>query len=164
VGVPETVTEGGFTMFDLLPFKRRSNAPDAISEMDDMIKKMWFGFPFHNLQEDMDIGWSPRLDVSETDEAMEIIADLPGMEKKDINVSLEDDLLIIKGERKEEKEQKNKQYHTIERRSGSFYRALRLPVEVQIEKSQATFKDGVLTLKLPKTAESKKKVAQIEIK
>lgn len=151
-------------MFDLLPFKRRSNLPDAISEMDDMIKKMWYGFPFSNLQEDLDIGWSPRLDVSETAEAMEIVADLPGMEKKDINVSLEDDLLIIKGERKEEKEQKNRQYHTIERRSGSFYRSLRLPVEVQIEKSQATFKDGVLTLKLPKTAESKKKVAQIEIK
>ena len=151
-------------MFDLLPFKRRSNVPNTISDMDDMIRRMWYGFPFHNLQEDTDIGWSPRLDVSETDEAMEIVADLPGMEKKDIKVSLEEDLLIIKGERKEEKESKDKHYHTIERRSGSFYRAVRLPVEVEIEKSQANFKDGVLTLKLPKTKDSKKKVAQIEIK
>jgi HSP20 family protein len=151
-------------MFDLLPFKRRSAAPSVFSEMDDLVKKMWFGFPFHNLQEDMDIAWSPRLDVSETENGLEIVADLPGMEKKDIQVSLEDNLLTIQGERKEEKESKEKQYHTIERRSGSFYRALRLPVEVEKDKVEAAFKDGVLTLRLPKSKEAKKKVAQIEIK
>jgi HSP20 family protein len=151
-------------MFDLLPFKRRSAAPSVFSEMDDLVKKMWFDFPFHNLQEDMDIAWSPRLDVSETENGLEIVADLPGMEKKDIKVSLEDNLLTIQGERKEEKESKEKQYHTIERRSGSFYRALRLPVEVEKDKVEAAFKDGVLTLRLPKSKEAKKKVAQIEIK
>jgi HSP20 family protein len=151
-------------MFDLLPFKRRSAAPSVFSEMDDLVKKMWFGFPFHNLQEDMDIAWSPRLDVSETENGLEIVADLPGMEKKDIQVSLEDNLLTIQGERKEEKESKEKQYHTIERSSGSFYRALRLPVEVEKDKVEAAFKDGVLTLRLPKSKEAKKKVAQIEIK
>jgi HSP20 family protein len=151
-------------MFDLLPFKRRSAAPSVFSEMDDLVKKMWFDFPFHNLQEDMDISWSPRLDVSETENGLEIVADLPGMEKKDIKVSLEDNLLTIQGERKEEKESKEKQYHTIERRSGSFYRALRLPVEVEKDKVEAGFKDGVLTLRLPKSKEAKKKVAQIEIK
>jgi HSP20 family protein len=151
-------------MFDLLPFKRRSAAPSVFSEMDDLVKKMWFDFPFHNLQEDMDIAWSPRLDVSETENGLEIVADLPGMEKKDIKVSLEDNLLTIQGERKEEKESKDKQYHTIERRSGSFYRALRLPVEVEKDKVEAAFKEGVLTLRLPKSKEAKKKVAQIEIK
>lgn len=151
-------------MFDLLPFKRQSAVPNVFSEMDDVLKKMWYGFPFHNLEEGMDIGWSPRLDVSETDNGLEIVADLPGMDKKDINVSLEENLLTIKGERKEEKESKDKHYHTIERRSGSFYRAIRLPVEVEKDKVEAAFKDGVLTLRLPKTKESKKKVAQIEIK
>lgn len=151
-------------MFDLLPFKRRSAVPNVFSEMDDLVKKMWFGFPFHNLQEDMDIGWSPRLDVSETENGLEVVADLPGMEKKDIKVSLEDNLLTIQGEKKEEKESKDKQYHTIERRSGSFYRALRLPVEVEKDKVEAAFKDGVLTLRIPKSKEAKKKVAQIEIK
>jgi HSP20 family protein len=125
---------------------------------------MWFGFPFHNLQEDMDVAWSPRLDVSETDNNLEIVADLPGMEKKDITVTLEDNLLTIKGEKKEEKENKDKQYHTIERCSGSFYRAVRLPVEVEKDKIEAAFKDGVLTLRLPKSKESKRKAAQIEIK
>lgn len=151
-------------MFDLLPFKRRSGVPNVFSEMDDMVKRMWYGFPFHNLQEDLDVGWSPRLDVSETDTALEVVADLPGMEKKDINVTIEDDLLVIKGERKEEKEEKGKKFHTIERRSGSFYRALRLPVEVESDKIEAAFKEGVLTLKLPKSKKSKKKTAQIEIK
>jgi HSP20 family protein len=151
-------------MFDLLPFKRQSAVPNVFSEMDDMLKKMWYGFPFHNLEEDMDVAWSPRLDVSETDKGLEIVADLPGMDKKDINVSLEENLLTIKGEKKEEKERKDKHYHTIERRSGSFYRAIRLPVEVEKDKVEAAFKDGVLTLRLPKTKESKKKVAQIEIK
>jgi HSP20 family protein len=112
----------------------------------------------------MDIGWSPRLDVSETDNGLEIVADLPGMEKKDISVSLENNVLTIQGEKKEEKENKGKRFHTIERRSGSFYRALRLPVEVEKDKVEAVFKDGVLTLRLPKSKESKPKVAQIEIK
>ena len=151
-------------MFDLLPFKRRSAVPNVFSEMDDLVKKMWFGFPFHNLQEDMDIGWSPRLDVSETENGLEVVADLPGMEKKDIKVSLEDNLLTIQGEKKEEKESKDKQYHTVERRSGAFYRALRLPVDVEKDKVEAAFKDGVLTLRLPKSKEAKKKVAQIDIK
>jgi HSP20 family protein len=151
-------------MFDLLPFKRQSSVPNVFSEMDDLMKKMWYGFPFHNLQEDMDIAWSPRLDVSETDNGLEIVADLPGMEKKDISVTLEENLLTIKGEKKEEKERKDKHYHTLERRSGSFYRALRLPVEVEKDKIEASFKDGVLTLNLPKSKESKPKVAQIEIK
>jgi HSP20 family protein len=151
-------------MFDLLPFKRQSAVPNVFSEMDDMLKKMWYGFPFHNLEEDMDIGWSPRLDVSETDNNLEIVADLPGMDKKDINVSLEENLLTIKGEKKEERERKDKHYHTIERRSGSFYRAIRLPIEVEKDKVEAAFKDGVLTLRLPKSKEAKKKVAQIEIK
>lgn len=151
-------------MFDLLPFKRRSEVPSVFSEMDDLLQKMWYDFPFHNLEEGATLSWSPRLDVSETDKALEIVADLPGMDKKDINVSLDGDVLTIKGEKKEVKEKKDKHFHTIERRSGSFYRALRLPVAVENDKIEANFKDGVLTLTLPKSKEAAKKVAQIEIK
>lgn len=152
-------------MFDLLPSKkRRSDVPSIFSEMDDMLQKMWYDFPFHDLGADVELNWSPRLDVSETDKALEVVADLPGMEKKDIKVSLDGDLLTIKGEKKEVKETKDKHYHTIERRSGSFYRAVRLPVEVQNDKIEANFKDGTLTLTLPKSKEAEKKVAQIEIK
>lgn len=151
-------------MFDLLPFKRRSDVPNVFSEMDEMMKRMWFDFPFHNLEEDVNLAWTPRLDVSETDTALEVVADLPGMDKKDINVSLDGDLLTIKGEKKEVKEKKEKHYHSIERRSGSFYRAVRLPAKVEEDKIEAVFKDGVLTLTLPKSKETGKKVAQIEVK
>ena len=99
--------------------------------------------------------------LSETENGLEIVADLPGMEKKDIHVSLENDLLTIKGEKKEEKESKGKTYHTIERRGGSFCRAVRLPIEVEKDKIEAAFKDGVLTLKLLKSKAAKEKVAQI---
>jgi HSP20 family protein len=151
-------------MFDLMPFKRRSDLPNVFSEMDDMLQKMRFDFPFHNLGEDVNVSWSPRLDVCETDTNLEIIADLPGMSKEDIKVTMEGDLLTIQGEKKEESEQTNKQYHTIERRSGSFYRALRLPTEVEKENIEANFKDGVLTLTLPKSKEAQRNIAQIEIK
>ncbi len=115
---------GGHSIFDLMPFKRRSLTPSVLSEMDDLTRKMWLGFPFRNFQEDMDVGWSPRLDVSETEDGLEVVADLQGLEKKDIQVSLDDGLRTIKGEKNEEKESKDKRYHTIERRSGSFYRAV----------------------------------------
>ena len=70
-----------------------------------MVKRMWYGFPFHNLQEDLEIRLSPRLDVARPTMPWKSSADLPGLEKKDISISLEDDLLTIKGERKEEKRQ-----------------------------------------------------------
>lgn len=127
---------------------------------------MWSGFPFHNLilTEDKAMPWSPRLDVSETDDAIEVLADLPGLEKKDIDVSLEKDLLIIKGERKQEKEESGKHFQTIERRYGAFYRSLRLPAEVKTNKIEASFKDGVLKISLPKTEKSKRKIEHIEVK
>lgn len=150
-------------MFDLLPSKRRGELQNPFSEMEEMVKKMWLDFPFHNLAEDAAINWSPRLDVSESDKAIEVVADLPGLDKEDIKVSLDGDLLIIKGEKKEEKEKKDKQYHTIERRRGSFYRSMRLPVEVESDKIEASFKKGVLTLNLPKSKKSKK-TAQITVK
>lgn len=147
-------------MFELLPSpKSRRDVPHVINEMNDLLRRMWYGFPFHTVERDLDINWSPRLDVSETDQALQITADLPGLEKKDINISLEDDLLTISGERKEEREEKDKKYHTIERRSGSFFRSIRLPAEVERKRINAKFANGVLSITLPKSAESKRKKA-----
>lgn len=153
-------------MFDLLPFKRDRNLPDVFSEMENTLRKMWYGFPFQDLSlaTDEAMPWTPRLDVSETDTSVEVKADLPGLDKKDIDVSLDKDLLIIKGERKQEKEESGKHFHSIERRYGSFYRSLRLPAEVKTDKIEANFKDGVLKITLPKTEEAKKKIEHIQIK
>jgi len=100
--------------------------------------------------------------VSETDEALTVKAELPGIAEKDIDISISDGILTIKGEKKHEKEEEKACYHTVERRYGSFSRTMRLPTDVDSEKVDATFKDGVLRLALPKSEASKPR--KIEIK
>jgi HSP20 family protein len=107
-------------------------------------------------------GFSPAFDVSETDEQLTVKAELPGIAEKDIDISISDGILTIKGEKKHEKEEEDARYHTVERRYGSFSRTMRLPTDVDTEKVDATFKDGVLRLTLPKSAASKPR--KIEIK
>ncbi|MCB2182487.1 MAG: Hsp20/alpha crystallin family protein [Desulfobulbaceae bacterium] len=151
-------------MLDLVPFRRRhGGVPDVFEEMEDVFKKFWKGSLLPELTADFDTNWVPRLDVSETDESIEVVADLPGLDKKDIDISLDRDLLVIKGEKKEEHEETKKHIHRMERRYGSFYRAIRLPADVVSEKIDASFKKGVLKITLPKSEEAKKKVAHIDV-
>lgn len=103
-----------------------------------------------------------RMDVSETDTAVVVKMDLPGVAAKDIDISVDNNLLTIRGERKEEKEEtdKAKQYHRIERRFGSFSRSLPLPCAVNEGEAAAEFKEGVLSVTLPKSESAKpKKIA-----
>jgi len=109
-------------------------------------------------------GRPPIVDVAERENEYEITAELPGMEEKDIELTVSDDVLKIKGERKEEKEEKNKDYHISERRYGSYQRSFRLPEGVDDSKIEAKFKNGLLTVTLPKTAEAQKKSKKIEVK
>ncbi len=99
------------------------------------------------------------------EEKDEIVAkvELPGMEKDDIEVNIIDHRLTVKGEKKKEKEIKEENYYRSERSYGSFIRALDLPKEVQAEKAQASFKDGVLEIRLPKTEEAKKKEIKVKV-
>jgi len=99
--------------------------------------------------------WAPSLDLSETKDALVVKAEVPGMDPQDIQVSLQEQFLTIKGEKKLEKEEKDERYHRVERAHGAFTRAVRLPVMVDAEKVTATFKHGVLTVKLPKTPTAK---------
>lgn len=107
---------------------------------------------------------SPRVNVSESNGEIEVTAELPGVEEKQIDVSLADDMLTIKAEKKSETERKDKDYHLIERSYGSFERSLRLPCEVVADKVDATFKNGVLTVVLAKSPEAKSKVRKIAVK
>ena len=93
---------------------------------------------------------TPRIDVSESEEAVEIAAELPGMSEQDVDVSLTHDVLTIRGEKKQEHEDKQKNYHRIERSYGAFHRAIMLPAEVDAEKVDARFTNGVLRITLPK--------------
>ncbi len=106
---------------------------------------------------------SLRFDVSESDDALEVSAELPGLDEKDIEVSLENGLLTVKGEKKAESEQKGKNYHVTERRYGSFRRSFHLPDTVDEDKVQAKFDKGVLRVILPKVAEAKRKARKISI-
>lgn len=100
-------------------------------------------------------GWAPVLDVSETKEAVVVKAEIPGLDPKEIEVTLRGELLTIKGEKKEEKEEKDEHYHRTERAYGAFVRTVRLPVPVDGSKVAATFKNGLLMIKLPKTPAAK---------
>lgn len=112
-------------------------------------------------------GWqaiTPAVDIDETDKEMVVTAELPGVNEKDVEVNLAGDILTIKGEKKAEHEQKNGDSYYMERRFGSFSRSVRLPFEVKDEKVDAKFKDGVLTIHLPKPAELQRSVRRIEVK
>jgi HSP20 family protein len=150
-------------MLDLVPFKHSHGMPELFRDMDLVFKRMMNEFAQYDLGTDIDVAWNPRLDLIETKDNFEVRADLPGLDRKDIDISLDRDTLVIKGEKKIEKEESDKHFHRKERHYGSFYRAMRLPGEVEAEKIDATFKDGVLRIMLPKTEETRKKIAHVKI-
>jgi HSP20 family protein len=111
-------------------------------------------------------GWAatPAVDVTETDKAYEIAAELPGMGEENIEVKFAHGILTIKGEKQEEKEEKKKDYYLRERSFGSFERAFQVPEGVDTDKIEASFKKGLLTITLPKTADAQKATKKIEVK
>lgn len=106
--------------------------------------------------------WSPSVDVKETADAINIIADLPGLKKDDIKITLRDNTLQISGEKKKEEEEKDATYHRVERVYGAFSRTFTLPAMVDSSKINAVFKDGELRLTLPKVEEAKPKEISIK--
>jgi len=106
--------------------------------------------------------WWPALDVAERDESVIVKAELPGMTREDIDVSVEGNVLIISGEKKELEEDKKEDFYHVERRYGTFRRTITLPSDVDPSKIEATYRDGILTVELPKTEEAKPR--QIEVK
>jgi len=106
--------------------------------------------------------WMPAVDVYETEHNLTLKAELPGVDPKDIEARVEDGTLYLKGERKFEKESKKENYHRIERTYGSFIRSFALPTSVDADKVSAEYKDGVLTLTLPKKEEAKAKTITVQ--
>ena len=163
-------------MKDLLPWARRQPGgqvrtddehpmADLQRQMNALFENFWRGAdrPFAGL--DLPLGEGmPRTDVVETDNGVEISIELPGMEQKDVEVSLTGDSLTIRGEKKIEKQEDKKGYYVSERSYGSVYRSIPLPPGVDADKADATFKNGVLTVRLPQTAEAKEKVKRVEVK
>lgn len=133
--------------------------------------------PFQSVRDEIENLWSrvvgeggeswlaprlvPSVDLSETATAIEVRIDLPGMKPEDIDIQLANNMLTISGERKEEKEEKGKTFHRVERRQGSFSRTLSLPCAVVEDKVDAVFRDGVLNVTLTKTAESQSRKIKV---
>lgn len=105
----------------------------------------------------------PAVDIKEQDNSYLISAELPGMDEKDIAVEVQDDLLTVRGEKRAEREEKDKGYHLTERSYGSFTRSFRLPPEADAGKASASFSKGVLSISVPKSAEAHSKVKKIDI-
>jgi len=165
-------------MTDLIPWRRRKGniemARDVDGwmgsfhrEVDNLIDRFFgdgraglLGFP-----ENFGGGeFMPRMDISENDKAIKVTAELPGMDENDIDITLTQNSLTIKGEKKEETEEKEKDFYRIERRYGSFHRVIPLSAEVDETKAEADFKKGVLKITLPKTAEAQQAIKKIKVK
>ncbi|MBI1944265.1 MAG: Hsp20/alpha crystallin family protein [Deltaproteobacteria bacterium] len=107
--------------------------------------------------------WLPACDISETPEAYSVHAELPDMRKEDIKITVQDGLLTLMGERKMEKEEKNKRYHRVERSYGRFQRSFTLPTAVDENKVTATYRDGVLNVLVPKSTSGSAQPKEIRI-
>lgn len=142
-------------IFDRDPFQRLQK------QMDDLIASFsqeWDGGPW------LPADFQPSLDVSETDEAIQIRVDLPGIKPEEVDVEVRNNVLEITGERKEEREEKGKSWHRTERRVGRFARSLALPCDVQDDKVEAECTNGVLTIMLPKAEKAKSKKINVKAK
>ncbi len=104
----------------------------------------------------------PALDVTEDDEGLTLTAEMPGLDREDLEVSIDDHVLTLRGEKKEEETTEGANVHRVERRYGHFERHIRLPAYVDTEKVEASYKDGVLRLRMPKAEAAKAKIVQIK--
>jgi HSP20 family protein len=130
--------------------------------MDDFIERVFYGWP--TLQKTVDVAWRPRVDVYETDSEITIDLELPGLEKKDIKVEVKNNFLTISGERKREEKKEKAESHSVERHYGRFERTFGLPDTVAVDKVSAEFKNGVLSVTMPKTEKAIPRELDITVK
>jgi HSP20 family protein len=132
-------------------------------EMNRLFDNFFRGFEIEPFETRLGT-FSPSVNVVEDEKEIRVSAELPGINEKDIDVSLSRDSLTIRGEKKEEKEDKGKNYYRMERSYGSFTRTIPLPTEIDTDKVKAQFKKGILTVTLPKTAKAIKETKKIPVK
>lgn len=157
---------------DLLPAVwggRRGEEEWSLQSLQRQVNKLFDDFfrgfdlrPFAPMER---VGeFTPRIDVKETDKAFVVTAELPGMDEKDVEVMLSSDSLTLKGEKKQEKEEKGENFYRMERSYGSFHRVIPLPDGVDTSKVDASVSKGILTVNLPKTAKAREKAKKVTVK
>lgn len=161
------------SVHSLTPWKRKSGLEASgganplrslQSEVDSIFDNFFRGFSFAPAIVDEGGILAPKLDVAETEKEYQVTLEIPGVEEKDIDVSLSGDVLTIKGEKKAEEKEEGKNWHRVERSYGSFQRSFTLPDGVNSDKIEAGFKNGVLDVRIPKTGEVKLETKKISVK
>ena len=145
---------------ELVPWKPFGAVGALRKEMEDLWDKFFSGRLWPTMPGEE---WFPWADVSETKDNLVVKLELPGVDPKDVTVSVTDDLLSIKGEKKQKKEEHDERSHSVERYYGAFQRSFRLPRGVRTEKIEASFDKGVLKIVVPKSEEAKKKEIEIKV-
>ena len=148
-------------MAGLIPWRERSEIDHFKTEIDRLFDDFFVRRSFRRDFEEGD--WVPAVDISESEKEIIIHAEIPGVDAKDLDITLSGRTLTMKGERKQEQEEKKENYHRIERRYGSFSRSFELPSDVDESRVEAAYKDGVLTVNLPKIKEQSAKRKRVKI-
>ena len=147
----------------IIPWRPFRELEEVERRFDDIfgrpfVPAAWRRFPIREM------AWAPAVEVFEKEDKFVVRADLPGVKEEDIDVSIEGDMLTIKGEKESESEVKEESYYCCERSYGSFYRSIALPATVDSKKIEASYEDGVLEVSLPKAAKSKSKKVTVSAK
>lgn len=151
------------TLVKFSPTREMATFNNRLKKFFEDFDSPFFGNAVKNFNFNSNV-FTPRVDVTEDNDNLYVHAEIPGVDKKDVKVSVVGDILTISGEKKSEQRDENKNYYRIERTSGSFSRSFTLPAEISVDKISAESKDGVLLITLPKTEEAKVVEKQIEVK
>lgn len=143
----------------LVRWRPTRNLLNVSSDFD----RLFNGFLSSGLVKGGERSWYPNIDLSESDKEYVVKAELPGVDKDNVKISLQENVLTLHGDKKQEKEEKDENFHKIERYYGAFQRSIHIPNSIDAKKIKAKFKDGVLSINLPKTEEAKLKEIPISV-
>ena len=149
------------------PTRELTTFPFEGLDMHREINRMFDNFFRGGIQDDGTIFasvWTPVVDIAEQDNEYTVKVELPGVSKDDVKITMQDDILTIRGEKKAEKETKETGYHRTERSYGSFQRSFTLPTHVKSDRIEASYTDGILTIALPKAEEAKPRQIEVKVK
>lgn len=149
------------------PSRELAAFPTDILNMQREVNKMFNSFFRGDTQDDggmIPSVWTPAVDVAEHENQYVVKVELPGVTKDDVKITIQENVLTIRGEKKQETETKDSNFHRVERSYGSFQRSFSLPTHVKNEKIEASYKDGILTVTLPKAEEAKPKQIEVKVK
>lgn len=149
------------------PSRELAAFPTDILNMQREVNKMFNSFFRGDTQDDGSLipsVWTPAVDVAEHENQYIVKVELPGVTKDDVKITMQQNVLTIRGEKKQETETKDSNFHRVERSYGSFQRSFSLPTHVKNEKIEASYKDGILTVTLPKAEEAKPKQIEVKVK